>query len=72
MPVLILVLVYLYIICVKYVCVTGPAKIDYVCAKIIPSYIFANIFHSECSIPFPSVAEESPLNFAVVMKLLLR
>ena len=51
--------------------VTGPMKIDHVRA-IIPSYIFANIFHSECTIPFLQAAEESPLNSAVVMKTLLQ
>ena len=37
----------------------------------IISYIFANIFRSECTIPFLLAAEESPLNSAEVMKILL-
>ena len=32
---------------------------------------FANIFCSECGIPFPSISEESPLNSAVVREILL-
>ena len=39
--------------------------------QITLSYIFANIFSSECSIPFLSIAEESLLNSAVVVKILL-
>ena len=38
-------------------------------AQITPSYIFGNIFRSECTIPFSLVAEESPINSAVVMKI---
>ena len=40
-------------------------------AQITPSYIFANIFSSECGIPFPSISEESSLNSAVVTEILL-
>ena len=32
--------------------VTRPAKLTML-VQITPSYILANIFHSECSIPFP-------------------
>ena len=34
-------------------------------AQITSSYIFANVFRSEYTIPFPQAAEESPLNSAV-------
>ena len=50
---------------------TGPAKIDHVSANYTELY-FANIFHSECTTPFLKVAGESPLNSAVVMKILLQ
>ena len=50
--------------------VTGPAKIDHVSRNYIEFY-FANVFHSECSIPYLSATEESPLNSAVVVKILL-
>ena len=37
-----------------------------------PSSIFTNIFHSECSISFQQAAEESSLNSASVIKILLQ
>ena len=40
-------------------------------AQITPSYIFTNIFNSECGIPFLLISEESPLNSTVVTKILL-
>ena len=43
-------------------------KINHVSA----SYIFANIFHSECTIPFQQAADERPLNSEVVIKILLQ
>ena len=48
---------------------TGPAKINRV--QITLSYIFGNIFSSECGISFPLISEESPLNSAVVTEILL-
>ena len=37
-------------------------------AQFTPSYIFTNIFHSKCTIPFPLATEESPSNSAVVIR----
>lgn len=42
-----------------------------VSANIILSYIFGNIFSSECTILFLQIAEECPLNYTLTVKFLL-
>ena len=49
---------------------TWPAKINHVIAKYIELY-FTSIFSSKRSVPLLKIAEESPLNSAVVVKILL-
>ena len=55
----------LYYLCHCKLYVTGPVKINHVNA-ITLSYIFAYIFHSECSISFLYIVEESPINSTVL------
>lgn len=43
-----------------------------VSANITLSYIFGNIFSSECTILFLQIAEECPLNYTLTVKFLLR
>ena len=50
--------------------VSGPA-ISTIGVQITPNYIFTNIFSSECSISFLYIAEESSLNSAVLVNILL-
>ena len=50
---------------------TEPAKINHMSTNYTELY-FTNIFNSECNILFLYIAEESPLNSAVVMKIMLQ
>ena len=43
-----------------------------VSANITLSYIFGNIFNSECSILFLQIVEECPLHYTLMVKFLLR
>ena len=55
---------------IQYVYVTGPAKTNHVSTN-YKSFIFANIFHSEHSVPFLQAAEKYTLNSVAVTKILL-
>ena len=62
---------FLFVCACVHLYVNGPAKINHVSTNYTELY-FTNIFDSECNILFLYIAEESPLNSAVVMKIMLQ